>query len=1131
LRIGIFVCYCGSNIAATVDVEKVAKEVLKFPGVVFAQTNLYTCSDPGQTQIKKAIKEHNLNRVIVASCSPRVHGNTFMRAVETAGLNPYLFEMANIREQDSWIHDDMENATKKAIDLIHMAVAKVNRNRELYPKYFDLNKNVLVIGGGIAGIQAALDIANGGQKVTLVEKEASIGGRMAQLDKTFPTIDCSACILSPKMVDIGMHENIELLTLSEVVKVEGSIGNFKISIKKKPRYVNLKDCTSCGDCEKVCPVKVTNTFETGLSKRTAISKMFTQAVPSAYYIDKRGKAPCASRCPADVPAQGYIALIREKKYLEALKLHRKSNPFPSICGRVCTHPCELSCARSLVDEPVAIMNLKRFIADFEMQLDEIPLPEMKEKKDKKVAIIGAGPAGLTAAYYLAQEGYQVRIIEALPFAGGMLKTGIPDYRLPSDILNREIDLVKRMGVLINTNSRISNADEILKLIRSEGYSAVFLATGAGKNTNVKIQGADLEGVTSGVDFLRDFKLEKIDKVIGNVVVIGGGNAAIDSSRTALRLGAKNVQIFYRRSYEEMPALKEEIEDALEEGIKINYLIAPVEIHGEAGKVKSLKLIKNTLGEPDASGRRRPVPLEGSEFEIAVDMVILAIGQEPDTSYLSIGQNTINLMPDKTVKLENSSMLLVDKAGVFAGGDMVLGPSTVTEAIGQGKLAAKAINSFIEGKNFAEIEADIVKERESEKRLKPEEVFTKEELDQFEKSGRGHVKKIHMDERTNSFKEVIPAFTEEQARHEADRCLNCGICSDCQQCFAACEAHAIDYSHKEETIIREVGAIVAAVGTEIFNTDVFEEYGGGKLEDVISAIQYERLMCASGPTGGHISRPSDKKEPKTVVFLSCVGSRDKSRGMPYCSAACCMYLAKQAILTKEHMPHSNSIIFYTDIRSPGKDYDEFIIRAKEYGTQYVRGKVSKIYKRGDKLIVKGVDTLISKPMEIEADLVVLAPAMIPSHGAKHLAEVLNISTGTFGFYTESHPKLRPVETNTAGIFLAGACQSPKDIPESVAQGSATAAKVLGLMSKDKLLTNPIVASVDKLRCIGCNKCLMVCPFYAIEEFKLKDRKIVQVIESVCKGCGLCEATCPIDAISLNGFTDDMILEELKVLSIF
>jgi heterodisulfide reductase subunit A len=859
--------------------------------------------------------------------------------------------------------------------------------------------------------------------------------------------------------------------------------------------------------------------------------MFAQAVPSAYFINKRGKAPCRSSCPADVPAQGYIALIRQKKFAEAMELHRKENPFPSICGRVCTHPCEQDCARSLVDEPIAIMNLKRFIADYELKLGEIPLPEISEKKDKKIAIIGAGPAGLTAAYYLAKDGYKVTVFEALPVIGGMLKIGIPDYRLPSNILDLEIDAIRNMGVMIKTGRRIKSCDEVWGLIRDDGFSAVFLATGAGKNSSIRIKGDDLSGAISGVDFLRDFKLSKIKNVKGKVAVIGGGNAAIDSARTALRLGAEKVEIFYRRSREEMPAMEEEIEDAIDEGVNINYLTSPVEISGKKGRVKTIRLIKNELGEPDASGRRRPVAVEGSEYDVEVDLVILAIGQEPDTDYLAEGSEKIGIMPDKTIKLESKELFIVDKRGIFAGGDMVLGPSSVTEAIGHGKIAAKAIKKFVEGTSPQEIESEMEKEKEGEVKLKAEEVFTEEELSQFEIAKRNQVKKIDPEKRNGNFKEVVSTFIEKEAIEEANRCLNCGICSDCQQCATACEGNAIDYTQKEEIITRDVGAIVVATGTEIFNPDVFEEYGSKEFEDVISALQYERLMCASGPTGGHILRPSDKKEPKTIVFLSCVGSRDKSRGMPYCSAACCMYLAKQAILTKEHIHDSNSIIFYTDIRSPGKDYDEFIIRAKEYGTQYIRGKVSKIYKKGSKLIVRGVDTLISEPLEIEADLVVLAPAMIPSKGSRQLAEVLNISAGSFGFYTESHPKLRPVETNTAGIFLAGACQSPKDIPDSVAQGSATASKILALMSKDKLLTNPIVATVNNIRCIGCNKCLYVCPFSAIEELELKDRKIVKVIETVCKGCGLCEATCPIDAISLNGFNDEMILEELEAFSTF
>lgn len=1130
MRIGIFICHCGSNIAGTVDVEKVAREVLKFPGVVFTQTNLYTCSEPGQDEIKKAIKEHKLTRTIVASCSPRVHGATFMRTVETAGLNPYLFNMANIREHDSWIHDNKEEATKKAIELIRMSTAKVYRHQELYPKYFDLSKNVIVIGGGIAGIQAALDIADGGRKVTLIEKESSIGGKMAQLDKTFPTIDCSACILSPKMVDAGLHENIELLTLSEVVKVEGSIGNFKVTIRKKPRFIDEKNCTSCGECEKVCPVVCSNDYEEGLSTKKAISKMFTQAVPSAFYIDRRGKAPCKSTCPADVSAQGYIALIKEGKYLEALKLHREENPFPSICGRVCMHPCESSCTRNLVDEPVSIMNLKRFIADYELKLGEIPLPEIEEKKKEKVAILGSGPAGLTAAYYLAKNGYAVKVFEALSVTGGMLRVGIPDYRLPQEILDIEIDVIKRMGVDIETDHPIENYEDVLNLKEKDNFNAVFMATGAHQDLALKCKGEDLEGVVPGVDFLRDVALSKIEKIKGSVAVIGGGNVSLDSARTALRLGASKVSIFYRRTRKEMPATEEEIDDTLEEGIEINYLTSPVKIEGKNGKVKEIILIKNKLGEPDSSGRRRPVPIEESEFSYPVDKIIVTIGQKPDIGYLRSGKRTCELTSWQTVKLMDETILSVDNNGIFAGGDLVLGPATVTEAIAHGKLAAKVIGKMLEGKKLEDIAEAIKKEKNLDIGLKADEVFTDKQLKSFKKEERVKEGKLKPAERIKNFKEAVLPITEEQAKAEAQRCLDCGICSECHECAKACEANCIDYNQTEEMVTKEVGAIVVATGTDLIDTDIFGEYGGGRLDDVITGLQYERLMCASGPTQGHILRPSDNTEPKKIVFLSCVGSRDESIGKPYCSSACCMYIAKQSILTKEHIPDSNSYVFYTDIRAPGKSYDEFISRAKQYGTHYIRGKVAKIYKKGKKLIVKGADTLIGEAIEIEADLVVMASAMVPSEGYKKLAEVLNITTGPFGFFTESHPKLRPVETNTAGIFLAGTCQSPKDIPASVSQGSAAAGKVLALMSKDKLATDPIVAIVDQTRCIGCNKCLMVCPFNAIEEVDLRGKNVVQVIEAVCKGCGLCEATCPIDAVSLNYYTDEMILVEIEAASL-
>ncbi len=712
----------------------------------------------------------------------------------------------------------------------------------------------------------------------------------------------------------------------------------------------------------------------------------------------------------------------------------------------------------------------------------------------------------------------------------MLRVGIPDYRLPPEILDIEIDVIKRMGVDIKTDHPVESYEDVLKLKEKDGFDAVFMATGAHQDLALKCEGEDLEGVIPGVDFLRDAALSKAGKIKGSVAVIGGGNVAIDSARTALRLGASKVSIFYRRTREEMPATEEEIDDTLEEGIEINYLTSPEKIEGKDGKVKELILIKNKLGEPDDSGRRRPVPIEGSQFSYPVDTIIVTIGQKPDIGYLKSGKRTCELTPWQTVKLTDEAILSVDNKGIFAGGDMVLGAATVTEAIGHGKLAAETIGRMLQGEKLEDIAEAIKKKKTSDIELKPEEVFSDKELKSFKKEKRVIEGKLKPAERIKNFKETVLPITEEQARSEAGRCLNCGICSECHECAKACEANCIDYSQVEELVTKDIGAIVVATGTDLIDTDIFGEYGGGALEDVITSLQYERLMCASGPTHGHILRPSDNTEPKKIVFLSCVGSRDKSIGKPYCSSACCMYIAKQSILTKEHIPDSDSYVFYTDVRSPGKDYDEFVSRAKQYGTQYIRGKVAKIYKKGKKLIVKGADTLLGESLEIEADLVVMASGMVPSKGYKKLAETLNITTGPFGFFTESHPKLRPVETNTSGIFLAGACQSPKDIPASVSQGSAAASKVLALMSKDKLATDPIVAKVDQVRCIGCNKCLMVCPFNAIEEIDIRGKNVVQVIEAVCKGCGLCEATCPIDAISLNYYTDEMILEELEASSL-
>jgi heterodisulfide reductase subunit A len=632
-RIGVFLCHCGTNIAGTVDVPRVLEAAQKMPMVVYAAESKFTCSEPGQASIRAAIAEQRLGRVVIACCSPRMHENTFRKTIAVAGLNPYLLEVANLREQCSWVHGfDKEAATAKAIELVRMALAKVARHEPLFPKTIGLTKKALVVGGGIAGIQTALDVANAGYEVLLVEREPSIGGRMAQLDKTFPTLDCSACILTPKMVDVAQHPKISLLSYAEVESVKGFIGNFQVRIRKKARYVDEEKCTGCGTCWQKCPEKTSSEFDSGMGQRTAVYIPFLQAVPSRPVID--------------------TAHCRYIKYLE-----------------------------------------------------------WSEKKEGK---------------------------------------------------------------------------------------------------------------------------------------------------------------------------------------------------------------------------------------------------------------------------------------------------------------------------------------------KPPE---------------------------------------------------CRICEK-----------------------------------QTFDPVAYAEYGGGAYPDVITGLQLERLMSASGPTGGEVIRPSDGAHPKTVVFVSCVGSRDEHKGRSYCSKACCMYMAKHAIMLKEHDPDVQSYIFYIDIRAGGKDYEEFVRRAQEEaGAIYLRGRISKVYPEDGKLIVLGEDSLIGRPVELAADLVVLATGIEPSAGADDLARELNISYDSYNFMVEAHPKLRPVETQTDGIYLAGACIGPRDIPETVAQGSAAAAKVVALFSQDTITTDPMTAVVDPVKCVGCLVCVEVCPFNAPEAQLARDGRTVSVInEGLCKGCGLCVAACRPGAVNLRGFTDQQLLAEVAAL---
>ncbi len=658
-RVGVFVCWCGSNIAATVDVEKVAEVLGKEPGVVFSTNYQYMCSQAGQDLIQESIRKYQLTGVVICSCSPRMHEATFRKTCAKAGLNPYMVEIANIREQCSWIHKDKLTATEKAVILGRAAIAKVHLNAPLTAGESPVTKRALVIGGGIAGIQTALDIADAGFDVDIVEKKPTIGGKMTQIDKTFPTLDCAACILTPKMVDAAQNEKIHIYSYAEVQAVKGFVGNFHVTIRKKARYVDETKCTGCGLCTEKCPQKkIPNEFNLGLDNRRAIYIPFAQAVPKVATID------------------------------------------PSACM--------------------------------------------------------------------------------------MLKTG-----------------------------------------------------------------------------------------------------------------------------------------------------------------------------------------------------------------------------------------------------------------------------------------------------------------------------------------------------------KCGVCSK------VCTAGAIDYKQQDQLIEEEYGAIVVATGFNPIKLDKFDEFAYSQSKDVVTSLEFERLMNAAGPTGGTLLRPSDGTHPKTLVFVQCVGSRcDGTKGKPYCSKICCMYTAKHAMLCREKYPDTEVYVFYIDVRTPGKNFDEFYRRAvEEYGVHYIKGMVGKVVPENGKLKVQASDLLGGRQLHIDADMVVLAAAIEPDESARPLATMLTASMDTNDFFTEAHPKLRPVESPTAGIFLSGACQGPKDIPETVAQAGAAASKVIGLLCKDHLTCNPCTAQPNELMCNGCSSCEKVCPYGAItyvdKEFRGPNRttlirRVAQVNPAVCQGCGACTVACPSGAMDLKGFSNQQIMAEVDAI---
>ena len=1114
-RVGVYVCHCGLNIAGVVDVEEVTEYAKTLPDVAIARHYTYTCSEPGQRMIQDDIKAENIDRVVIATCSPRMHEETFRRAVADAGLNPYLLEIVNLREHVSWAHsEEPEKATEKAKDLVRMGVARARLLEPLQRNKVPVEKSVLVVGGGIAGIQSALDVANAGLNVFLVEKAPSIGGKMALLDKTFPTLDCSACILTPKMTEVARHPNIKLMTYADVENVSGYVGNYEVTILKKPRYVDEDKCTGCGDCPKECTVEMSNEFELGLGKRKAIFRPFPQAAPNVFTIDKKGTPRCRATCPAGLNAQGYIALIAQGKFKEAYELIMQYIPFPGVLGRICFHPCENECERGEVEAPIAICALKRFVADYIMEQPPEKISQIPKAYAEKTAIIGSGPAGLTAAYELIKAGYPVTIFESLPEPGGMMRYGIPHHRLPKNVVEREIKYLEDLGVEIITNITFGE-DLTLSDLKDKGYRAVFIAIGAWKSPKMGIEGEQLQGVLPAVEFLKDVNSGRKVKIGERVAIIGGGNAAIDAARVALRRGSKQVFILYRRSRTEMPAFQPEVEQAEKEGVKILFLKLPKRIIGKNGRVVAVECLQMSLVEPDETGRRRVIPIEGSEHTIEVDTVIPAIGQILDSRSLPKGiqVTTYGVYVDPNT-------LQTSIPGVFAGGDAVLGPATVIEAVADGKRVAFSIQKYLRGQELKTgIEEEI---------LPPVPIAPKVGI---EEKKRQMMPTLAVEKRTASFEEVELGFTEEMAIEEAKRCLACGGCSECLECIKICEANAIDHKQVPQRINVKVGGIIIATGSELFDASQIPELGFGKSKNIITNLQFERLTSASGPTSGKILCPGSNDMPKSIVFVQCVGSRDK-RFHEYCCRIGCMATLKQAILAREKLGKDAKIyVCYIDMRAFGKGYDEFYRKARDMDIDFVAGIPSEIHLDANGSLYFDVfDKGTNRLFQIRPDLVVLANGLVPNSDLGKISALFHVSRSPDGFLLEAHPKLRPLESVMSGIFLAGTCQGPKDIPDSVAQASGAAAKAIDLLASGEIELEPLKAVVDEDLCSGCRLCEPVCPFIAIEmkteNVEGTEKLRAEVIEAMCQGCGLCVATCPTSAIKMRHYTDEQVLAQVQ-----
>ncbi|OGA27148.1 MAG: hypothetical protein A3I01_01585 [Betaproteobacteria bacterium RIFCSPLOWO2_02_FULL_65_24] len=954
------------------------------------------------------------------------------------------------------------------------------------PLQFEKSSNptgaVMVVGGGIAGIQASLDLAESGFKVYLVEKRSAVGGHMAKLDKTFPTNDCAMCTISPRLVDVGSHPNIEILTDSEVESLEGEAGAFTATVRTRARFIHTDICNGCGKCAEVCPESFPSLFDEGLKLQHAAYRLYPQATPDAYAIEKRGVSPCRDACPAGQRAQGYIALIREGRYEDALRTIREDNPFPAICGRICDHRCETACSRAKVDEPVNIRALKRFAVDREYARPRVPREPAARRYEQRVAIIGAGPCGLTAAQDLMNLGYAVTVFEALPAPGGMLRFGVPAHRLCAEVTDREIQDILDLGVDLRVNTRVENLDALF----AEGFKAVLVAVGAQEGIRLPIPGNDLSGVLINTLFLRDARLAEMKRAAGDeagaaavdprpliegkdVVVVGGGDVAVDVARTAVRLGARKVRMAVRGSTGRMPASAHEQLAAREEGIGIEIGLNFLRVVDDgAGRVTGFECERARF-EKDDKGRTVAIVEPDSTFVIPGEVLIFSVGQRVGLGIVP-SDSGVQVTREKTIAVDPRTMA-TGRPGVFAAGDSTSGTAFAIEAIAGGHRSAQAIHQYLR-EGVAEA-AEPLQQPVAE--LTQGEIDAKVNKGQIVRAPRVPVPVRKLESRHGDFVELELGYSEGEARAEAARCLSCGICSECNQCVYACGVNAIDLGMGASTRRLEVGAAILAPGYQLYRAGLSEELGYGRYPNVLTSIEFERLLSASGPNSGHVRRPSDARTPKKIAFLQCVGSRDASHD--YCSAVCCMYAAKQAVQAIEHEPDTQVRVFMMDMRAFSKGYESYYRTAREkYGIGYTRCRISQV--REDpatkNLVLRYWDRAGAREMiEEPFDMVVLSVGMEIAPEVRDLGRRLGVELDDYGFCRTV--QFDPLQTSRPGVYAAGPFREPKDIPESLVDASGAAASAGALLSRARstLTTIPIFPAERDVSAEEAKSAVFVC----------------------------------------------------------